>query len=109
MNHTHPLVEQFVTDYAKILEEAEKKIRDRGEIDFSFLLTDTDEEYHDERPCVCVTDRHDVTIWDIVEKVYWDKEHNRMMMSLVDSGTLPIIYCDGFTAFYIYRDVLLTE
>lgn len=109
MKSNHPLLEQFFDLYASIKKEAEAEIRRRGEVDFSYLLTDTDEEYYDERPCICVTDRHDITTWDIVEKVYWHEETDRFIMVLQESGELPMCYCDAMSIVAIYRDVLLTD
>ena len=103
------LVEQFYDAYTALKNEAEGIIRKKGKVDFSYLLTDTDEEYWDERPCVCITDRHDFTLWDVVEEVYWDEEKSRVMMVLNESGKLPVNYCDGFSAVGVYRDVLMTE
>lgn len=110
MNEMHPLIEQYYNTYTAIRDLAEKKIKERGEIDFSCFLTDNDEEYNDERPNVVYTDRHDFTMWDVVEKVYWNTERNIPFMHLGESNCdLPLHYCDGFTAFSVYRDVLLVE
>lgn len=103
------LIEQFYDAYTAVKKEAEDVIRKKGRIDFSYLLTDTEDEYWDERPVICITDRHGMIIWDVVEEVYWETHQQRVIMVLNESGKLPINYCDGYSAFNIYRDVLLTD
>ena len=109
MNEMHPLIEQFYDAYTAIRDLAVKKIEERGEIDFSCFLTDNDEEYNDERPNIVYTDRHDFTMWDVVEKVFWDEERQIPYISLMENGNIPLHFCDGLTAFNVYRDVLLVE